>query len=61
MKNTLFTGAGVAIITPMNADGSIDYKGFAGNIEYQIEKGTDAIVVCGSTGEASTMTDEEQI
>ena len=61
MKNTLFTGAGVAIITPMNADGSIDYKGFADNIEYQIEKGTDAIVVCGTTGEASTMTDEEHI
>ncbi len=61
MKNTIFTGAGVAIITPMNADGSIDYNGFAENIEYQIANGTDAIIVCGTTGEASTMTDEEHI
>ena len=61
MKNTLFTGAGVAIITPMNDDGSINYNGFADNIEYQIKNGTDAIIVCGTTGEASTMTDEEHI
>lgn len=61
MKNTIFTGAGVAIITPMNADGSINYEGFAENIEYQITNGTDAIIVCGTTGEASTMTDEEHI
>lgn len=61
MKNTIFTGAGVAIITPMNKDGSINYDGFADNIEYQIENGTDAIIVCGTTGEASTMTDEEHI
>lgn len=61
MKNTIFTGAGVAIITPMNADGSINYDGFAENIEYQIANGTDAIIVCGMTGEASTMTDEEHI
>lgn len=61
MKNTIFTGAGVAIITPMNADGSINYDGFAENIEYQITNGTDAIIVCGTTGEASTMTDEEHI
>ena len=61
MKNTIFTGAGVAIITPMNADGSINYDGFADNIEYQIKNGTDAIIVCGTTGEASTMTDEEHI
>lgn len=61
MKNTIFTGAGVAIITPMNEDGSIDYNGFAENIEYQIKNGTDAIIVCGTTGEASTMTDDEHI
>lgn len=61
MKNTIFTGAGVAIITPMNDDGSINYDGFADNIEYQIENGTDAVIVCGTTGEASTMTDEEHI
>jgi len=61
MKNTIFTGAGVAITTPMNADGSINYDGFAENIEFQIANGTDAIIVCGTTGEASTMTDDEHI
>lgn len=61
MKNTIFTGTGVAIITPMNADGSINYDGFAENIEFQIANGTDAIIVCGTTGEASTMTDDEHI
>lgn len=61
MKNTIFTGAGVAIVTPMNSDGSINYNGLAENIEYQIANGTDAIIICGTTGEASTMTDEEHI
>ncbi len=61
MKNTIFTGAGVAIVTPMNADGSINYDSLAENIEYQITNGTDAIIICGTTGEASTMTDEEHI
>lgn len=61
MKNTIFTGAAVAIVTPMNADGSINYDVFADIIEEQIAGGTDAIVVCGTTGEASTMTDEEHI
>jgi len=61
MKNTIFTGSAVAIVTPMNADGSINYNVFADIIEEQIAGGTDAIVVCGTTGEASTMTDEEHI
>lgn len=61
MKNTIFTGSGVAIITPMNADGSINYDVFGALIEEQIENHTDAIVVAGTTGEASTMTDEEHI
>lgn len=61
MKNTIFTGAGVAIVTPMNADGSINFEQFGKNIDYQIENGTDAIIVCGTTGEASTMSDEEHI
>ena len=61
MKNTVFTGAGVAIVTPMFPDGSIDYAGLGENIEYQIENGTDAIIICGTTGESSTMTDEEHI
>ncbi len=61
MKNTIFTGAGVAIVTPMNADGSINYEQLASYIEFQISNGTDAIISCGTTGESSTMTDEEHI
>lgn len=61
MKNTIFTGAGVAIVTPMNADGSINFDALGENIEYQIENGTDAIIICGTTGESSTMTDEEHV
>lgn len=61
MKNTVFTGSGVAIVTPMNADGSICYEAYGNLIEEQIENHTDAIVVAGTTGEASTMTDEEHI
>lgn len=59
MKNTIFSGAGVAIVTPMNADGSINYKKLGENIDFQIANNTDAIVICGTTGESSTMTDEE--
>ena len=59
MKNTIFTGAAVAITTPFNLDGSINYEGLGTNIDYQIENGTDAIVICGTTGESSTMSDEE--
>ena len=58
---SVFTGAGVAIVTPFKEDGSIDYEGFAKNIEYQIAGGTDAIIVCGTTGEAATMTEEEHL
>lgn len=61
MKNTIFTGAAIAIITPMNADGSINYDVLGEMIDTQIESGTDAIVICGTTGEASTMTDEEHL
>lgn len=61
MKNTVFTGAGVAIITPMNADGSINYDEFGRIIDFQIDNGTDAIIVCGTTGESATMTDEEHV
>lgn len=59
MKNTIFTGAGVAIVTPMNPDGSINYERLGENIDFQIENGTDAIIICGTTGESSTMTDDE--
>ncbi|MCM1334789.1 MAG: 4-hydroxy-tetrahydrodipicolinate synthase [Bacteroides sp.] len=61
MKKTIFTGSAVAIITPMNADGSINYEAYGALIDDQIANHTDAIVVAGTTGEASTMTDEEHI
>ena len=60
-KKTIFTGAGVAIVTPFNADGSINYDEFGRIIEDQISGGTDAIIVCGTTGESATMTEEEQL
>lgn len=58
---SIFTGAGVALITPMNEDGSINYDEMERIVNDQIEHGTDAIIVCGTTGEASTMTHEEHI
>ena len=58
---SIFTGAGVALITPMNEDGSINYDEMERIVNDQIEHGTDAIVECGTTGEASTMTHEEHI
>ena len=58
MKNTVFTGAATAIITPLNKDG-IDYELFGKLIDFQIEQGIDAIVAVGTTGEGSTLTDEE--
>ena len=58
MKNTVFTGAATAIITPFQ-NGKVDYDAFARLLEWQIGKGIDALVVCGTTGEASTLTDEE--
>jgi 4-hydroxy-tetrahydrodipicolinate synthase len=61
MKNTIFTGAGVAIATPMHADGSINYNKLGELIDFNIDNGTDAIIICGTTGESSTMTDEEHI
>ncbi|MBR2284288.1 MAG: 4-hydroxy-tetrahydrodipicolinate synthase [Ruminococcus sp.] len=61
MKNTIFTGAGIAIITPFNADGSVNYDKLGELIDTQIAAGTDAIIICGTTGEASTMTDEEHL
>ncbi len=57
----IFEGAGVAIVTPFKQDGSVDYEQFAKNIEEQIAGGTDAIIVCGTTGEASTLTHEEHL
>lgn len=61
MKSAVFTGSGVALITPMKKDGSVDYEELARLIEFQISNGIDSIVSCGTTGEASTLTDEEHI
>lgn len=57
----IFTGAGVAIVTPMHKDGSVNYEEFKKLLEFQIENGIDAIIVCGTTGEASTLTHEEHL
>lgn len=57
----IFKGAGVAIVTPMHADGSVNYENFKNLVEFQIENGTDAIIVCGTTGEASTLSHEEHL
>ena len=56
----IFEGSGVAIATPFK-NGEIDYDALSGLLEWQVEEGTDAIVICGTTGEASTLTDDEQI
>ncbi|MGX7329771.1 4-hydroxy-tetrahydrodipicolinate synthase [Enterococcus bulliens] len=58
---TIFEGAAVALITPMCEDGSVDYKSLTELVEWQIQSGIDAIVACGTTGEASTLIDEEHI
>lgn len=58
---SVFKGAGVAIVTPMKANGEVNYERFADLIEFQIENGTDAIIVCGTTGEASTLSHEEHL
>lgn len=59
-KKTVFEGAAVAIITPFTND-KLDYDQLGKIIDFQIANGTDAIVVCGTTGEASTLTDEEHV
>lgn len=58
---SIFTGAGVAIVTPMKENGEVNYEKFAELVEFQIEGGTDAIIVCGTTGESSTLTHEEHL
>ena len=61
MKETIFTGAAVALVTPFNPDMSVNYEELEKLIEFQITSGTDAIVTCGTTGEAATLTDEEHV
>lgn len=57
----IFKGAGVAIVTPFYENGEVNYEQFAKNIDWQIENGTDAIIVCGTTGEAATLSHEEHL
>jgi dihydrodipicolinate synthase/N-acetylneuraminate lyase len=61
MKKPVFTGAGVAIITPMYDDGSVNFDELGRIVDDQIQKGTDAIIICGTTGECATLTDEEHL
>lgn len=58
---SIFTGAGVALVTPFKEDLSVDYDKLEKFIDFQINNGTDSIVICGTSGEASTMSHDEQI
>jgi dihydrodipicolinate synthase len=60
-KMAIFTGAGVALITPMNDDGSVNYEKLRELLEFHVANKTDAIIICGTTGEASTLSDEEHL
>ena len=57
-KETIFKGVGTALVTPLNENG-IDYDAFERIINWQIEEGVNALVICGTTGEGSTLSDEE--
>lgn len=57
----IFKGAGVAIITPMHEDGSVNYEKLEEILEFQIANSTDAVIICGTTGESSTMTHGEHL
>ena len=61
MYTPIFKGAAVALVTPMKADGSVNYEKLDELLEFQINNGTDAIVACGTTGEASTLSHEEHL
>lgn len=60
-NRSIFTGAGVAIVTPMHADGSVNFEKYRELIEWQITNGTDAIITCGTTGESSTLDHKEHV
>ena len=57
----IFTGAGVALITPMNEDVSVNYEKLRELLDFHVANKTDAIIICGTTGEASTLSDEEHL
>ena len=59
MKHCLFEGAGVALITPMNLDGTVNYEKIKELVDWHVDSKTDAIIVCGTTGEPCTLSDEE--
>ncbi|MDR3179056.1 MAG: 4-hydroxy-tetrahydrodipicolinate synthase [Oscillospiraceae bacterium] len=61
MKNTIFKGSAVALVTPMKSDLDIDFKTLGRIIEFQIRNNIDAIVLCGTTGESATLTNDEKI
>lgn len=61
MKTTIFTGSGVALVTPMHPDLSVNYEKLRELIEFHIQNKTDAIIITGTTGEASTLTDQEHL
>lgn len=58
---SIFEGAGVALVTPFQKDGSVDFGKLKELVDFQIENGTDAIIICGTTGEASTLSHEEHL
>lgn len=60
MKRSVFTGMATALVTPMNGEGKIDYPALEGLLEFQIGQGADALVVMGTTGEASTLSHQEK-
>ena len=61
MKELIFTGSAVAMITPMCDDGSVNFAELKKMAEFQVERGTDALVVCGTTGESATLEDDEHL
>jgi 4-hydroxy-tetrahydrodipicolinate synthase len=61
MKTPVFTGSGVAVITPFRKDGSVNFEKLGELLDRQVEQGTKAIIICGTTGEASTLNDAEHL
>lgn len=60
MKKIIFKGCGTAIVTPFTKDNKVDFESFEKMLKFQLEEGADSIIVCGTTGEASTMSVEER-
>lgn len=61
MKNPIFTGAGTALVTPFDENGKVNFKKLKELIEFQINGKADAIIICGTTGESATLSDDEHI